>query len=297
MGTRPRSAYWKVFLFAGLGALLASCASSPPRAVSVGYGEGFLPAGGEIVGQLRLEKVPRLRSALEKHESLRDIAGRIERLWFSLDIEKYHPKSWRLVLDGNFPKGAVGWVLDSNKSYVKQTDGVEQWANPALGLHITLPEERIVLASNAPFQPGDTLWKKEVPDQFPGSQMESADLVLVMVSPVEGFLGKAAAKMLRVNQVWVALQAAGDSLTGTLVLQMDSERSAKAGTVIMRLLRGGMTAMVEEARREGKEPSPLVELIKNVEWNQDGTSVRGTSFSVDYRLLEDFLNKMIPEKK
>lgn len=296
----PRPGF-KLLKLIGLGALvligtLTSCASNPPRPVTVGYGEGFLPSGGEVVGQIRLEKVPRLRSVLEKHPSLRDIAGRIQRLWFTLDIEKYHPKDWHLVLDGDFPQGAVGWVLDNNKAWVRQNEGVTQWRNDSLGLHITLPEERIVLASNTAFAPADTRWKTDVPGRFPGRLMESGDFTLVLDSPVEGFLGKAAAKMLRVKEVWVVLSPAGDLMSGSLVLKMDDERSAKAGTVIMRLLKGGMGALVEEARREGKEPSPLLELLKNVEWNQEGTDVRGTGFAVNYGLLESFLDKMIPEK-
>lgn len=278
----PRSSTLKTTraLGAALALVLAGCATVPPR----GPGEAAAWLGGSptVVVRADATQVKAFQQVTRDHKELRAVGERTRVVWMGftvdgLDLEAA-AQTASLVLEGDFPRGAASWMLDWNSAW-KKAGPQGPWTSAALDLSVGLPEEGVVTVHRRAPVPATN---PSVLRDLDPALVNGSALWLSFWDPGEALFGAPGAKLLPVSRLDVVLQMVGDALEGPVVLHFVDDRSARAASVLLRL-------MAPQIRgRFGQELTWTVEGNRLV-----GTTLRWTQDELR-ALTESLVTKEIP---
>ncbi|NNM54645.1 MAG: hypothetical protein HKM05_07990 [Spirochaetales bacterium] len=281
-----------VRLFSGaLGLLLsvlASCATVPPTGQSPAYPAGYLRPSS-LWGRLNFDPSPRLKAALAKNESLKDVVSRAHTLWFSLNLEGLHPQSWRLIAQGDYPKALVGLVLDTKPHWVQEKSPVPQWYDQKAGLWVILPEDSLVAAASKPFTPELSQWSPVVFRQVPWQTVHGTGLYLEAEHPAELLFGAKGARLFPIEKLILRLQGGKNAWNGPVELRLKDARAAE-GTLFLLKLWSASQRLTPNAK------NPLMSSFSNLTWKVQGNLVIGEGLTIPYTVMEQLVNHLMAKK-
>jgi hypothetical protein len=168
----------------------------------------------------------------------------------------------RIVLEGDFPKGAAGLMLDWNGQWQKgAVKGV--WTQPKLDLSVSLPEDNLVVVRRhdaTPAQPTVGVLRDLDP-----RAVENADVWISFWNPGEALFGATGGKLLPVSRLDVVLSAQpGGTLEGPILLRFADERSARAAAVLLKLF----------------GPQVRARLGQDLSWTPEGSRLTGETLKI-----------------
>ncbi len=269
-------------------AVLASCATVPPTGQSPAYPAGYLrPA--PVWGRLNFDPSPRLRSALAQNESLKDVVNRAHTLWFSLELTGLHPQSWRLIAQGDYPKGLVGLVLDTKPHWVQEKSPAPQWYDQKAGLWVILPEDGLVAAASKPFTPELSRWSPVVFRQVPWPSIQGTGLYLEADQPAELLFGAKGARLFPIEKLILRLKAGANAWTGPVDLQLKDARAAEGTLFLLKL-------WAASQRLTKTSQNPLLSAFSNLTWKVQGNVVLGEGLTIPYSVMEQLVNRLTAKK-
>lgn len=269
-------------------AILASCATVPPKGQSPAYPAGYLrPAS--VWGRLNFDPSPRLKAALAQNESLKDVVNRAHTLWFSLKLEGIHPQGWRLIAQGDYPKGLVGLVLDTKPHWVQEKSPAPQWYDQKAGLWVILPEDGLVAAASKPFTPELSQWSPVVFRQVPWPSVQGTGLYLEAEHPAELLFGEKGARLFPIEKLVLRLKAGDNAWTGPVELKLKDAQAAEGTLFLLKL-------WTASQRLTTSSPNPLMSPFSNLRWKAQGNLVIGESLTIPYTLMEQLVNRLTAKK-
>jgi hypothetical protein len=231
------------------------------------------------VVRLDAMQVKAWRRVTQSRPSLRAVGERTRAVWLGFDLDnlddfKRAAQAVRIVLEGDFPKGLASMMLDWNSSWKKgTTPGL--WTNAKLQLNVSLPEEGVVAARRGELVPADRA--DGVLRDLDPKEVEAAAVWLSFWSPGEALFGETGARLLPVERLDVILSAQGDVLRGPVILRFPDERSAAAGTVLLKLF----------------GPQVHSRFGQDLEWTVEGTRVVGTALEIREADLHALAERLI----
>jgi len=245
--------------------LVVSCSTAPQRPRIPGEAAQWLGGQPQIVVRIDTKAVTAWSAVVKTHPDLSALGGRTRVVWAGFDLAsldgwKNAASSVRLVLEGDFPKGLVGFALDWNNRWQK---GAEKglWTNQKLDLTVEVPQDDLVAV------------RRHHPDAFDESPhvlrglgpqpMEASSLWLTFWDPGEVLFGPQAGKLLPVERLDLSLHAVDDRLEGQVILYFFDERAARAATVLLKLF------------------SPVIQqrFGQSLTWAAQGTSLVGSGLN------------------
>ena len=268
--------------------MLASCATVPPTGQSPAYPAGYLrPAS--LWGRLNFDPSPRLKAALAQNDSLKDVVDRAHTLWFSLNLEGLHPQSWRLIAQGNYPKGLVGLVLDTKPHWVQEKSPAPQWYNQKAGLWVILPEDGLVAAASKPFTPELSRWSPLLFQKVRWQSVQGTGLYVEAEHPAQLLFGDKGARLFPIEKLILRLKAGDKAWTGPVELQLKDNRAAE-GTLFLLKLWTASQRLTADSQNFVSSP------FTNVTWKVQGNLVVGESITIPYTMMEQLVNRLTAKK-
>jgi hypothetical protein len=258
---------------------LAGCATVPPPLPPA---DAVTWIGGQprVLARLDATKVTAWRDATATPE-LKAVGDRTHIVWIGLDLDSLDDlrtaaQNLHVVLEGAFPKGAAGLMLDWNKAWTKASPDV--WTNAKYGLSVTLPRDNVITVrrDDAPVTPSAGALR----DLDPAALAESAVWVSLW-NPGEILFGPVGARLLPVDRIDVALHEQGLYLEGPVVMYFANERAAKAAGVVLKLVASAIRSR----------------LGQDLTWTVEGTQIVGQTLKVKQDDLKTLALQLInPEK-
>ena len=271
------------FRAAGIGALLAAvlagCATVPP-ALPPADAVSWIGGQPRVLARLDATQVSAWHDVTSTPE-LKAVGERTHIVWIGLDLDslddlKTAAKNLHIVLEGDFPKGAAGLMLDWNKAWTKASPGV--WTNAKYGLSVTLPRDNVITVrrDDAPVAAAPGALRDLDPAALNGSAAW-----ISLWNPGGLLFGPVGAKLLPVSRLDVALHEQGLYLEGTVVLYFADERAAKAALVVLKLVASAVRAR----------------LGQDLTWTVEETQIVGQTLKVKQDDLKTLALTLInPEK-
>jgi hypothetical protein len=234
----------KGLIVACAGLILASCATVPERRQAEWL--GVLPDDATLYASLAVsgsaeflkKQISAAGSGLQDVSSLIDMT---RRLVCSVTITKGAPARFAVVALGGYPSGIIGMRLGGNKEWKQQSSPAGSfWQWSKAGIQMSIPNDGILLASNAGVEPLLARWKSPlvlpVPPDVAGD-MESFDLVVYMPELPGGIAASAAQKGMRIpiKEVWLKAQKGGTGYDISGTANTGSPQEAKLLTLVLRL--------------------------------------------------------------
>ncbi len=259
--------------------VLGSCATAPPVPREPGASAAWLGGTPRVVVRLDALQVKAWRQVTQNRPSLRSVGERTRAVWLGFDLDnlddlKRASQAVRIVLEGDFPKGLASMMLDWNSAWKKgATPGV--WTNAKLNLAVSLPEEGVVAARRGDLAPADRA--EGVLRDLNPKEVETSAVWISFWSPGQALFGETGARLLPVERLDVVLSAEGDVLRGPVILRFPDERSAAAGTVLLKLF----------------GPQVRSRFGQDLVWTVEGTQVVGTALEIRQSDLQALADKLI----
>ena len=262
-------------------ALLAGCATSPPVVHAPGYAAAWLGGSPRVLVRLDANQVTAWGQVTKSREALKAVGERTRVVWMGFELDhlddlKTAADSVRVVLEGDFPKGFAGFMLDFNGAWKKaQVKGV--WTNPKLALSVSLPEDGLVTVrrNDATLaQPSDGVLR-----DLDAAQVEAAAVWVSFWNPGQALFGAPGAKLLPVDRLDVVLSAHGDVLEGPLILRFSDERAARAALVLLKLF----------------GPQIRGRLGQDLEWTGTGSQIVGANLQIKQSDLKALAEKLVAD--
>jgi len=260
---------------------LASCATSPAVVPPPGYAAAWLGGTPRVLVRLDAAQVTAWGEVTRSREALKAVGDRTRVVWLGFELDhlddlKTAADSVRVVLEGDFPKGFAGFMLDFNGSWKKgAVKGV--WTNPKLDLSVSLPEDGLVAVrrhDTNPAQPSDGVLR-----DLDGATLQGSAVWISFWNPGQALFGTPGAKLLPVDRLDVILSAHDGMLEGPLVLHFSDERAARAAVVLLKLF----------------GPQIRARLGQDLEWTADGSQIVGSSLQVKQSDLRSLAEKLVAD--
>lgn len=246
---------------------LVACATAPgPGSVRPGAGADWLGGTPRAVVHLDATRVDAWRQVTQKQDALRAVGDRTRGVWMGFELNhlddlKNAADTVRIVLEGDFPRGLVGWALDWNSAWTKApTPGV--WTNPRLDLSVTVPQDNLVTARRhapVPVTPAAGALRDLDP-----RAVEAAAAWLSLWNPGEALFGPVGAKLVPVERLDVILDKSADGLEGPVVLRFADDRAARAATILLKML----------------APQVKARFGQDLDWAVDGSTIVGSTLKL-----------------
>jgi len=262
-------------------ALVMGCQSGPQVTPVPGYAAHWLGGTPRVVVRLDATQVTAWGHLTRSRDALKAVGDRTRTVWLGFDLEHLddlHTASStvRIVLEGDFPRGLAGLLLDWNQNW-KKGGSPGLWTNPKLDLSVSLPQDGIVTARRH---------DATLPEATPGvlrdldpRALERSALWATFWDPGQALFGAAGASLLHVERLDVILTARGDVLEGPVVLQFGDDRAARAATVLLKLFSTQIRSR----------------LGQDLLWTNDGSRIVGESLRIKQADLEALAEKLVTD--
>jgi hypothetical protein len=241
---------------------LAACASAPPARPAV-PSQSWLGGQPRVVARIDATQVTAW-NAVTRGPELRAVGDRTRVIWLGLDLEslddvKKAASTMHVVLEGDFPKGAAGLVLDWNSSWKKNASQV--WTNAKYGLSVSLPRDNLVTVrrDDSPVTPSEGVLR----DLDPAVLAQSAAWIS-MWDPGQMLFGPVGSKLFPVQRLDVVLHQQGLYLQGPVILYFADERAARAASVVLKLVAAAIRSR----------------LGQDLTWTVDGSRITGETLRI-----------------
>jgi hypothetical protein len=195
---------------------------------------------------------------------LKAVGDRTRVIWLGLDLDslddvKTAATTMHVVLEGDFPKGAAGLLLDWNKAWTKTPGPV--WTNAKYNVSVSLPRDNVIAVRRdaAPVIPSEGALR----DLDPAALAQTAAWVSFW-NPGQLLFGPAGAKLLPVDRLDVVLHQQGLYLQGPVILYFADERAARAAVVVLKLVASAIRAR----------------LGQDLTWAVDGSQIVGQTLRI-----------------
>lgn len=256
--------------------VVAGCVTAPPSLPPVDAAS-WLGGQPRVVARIDTAKVTAWKTATASPD-LKPVGERTRVVWLGLDLEnlddlKSASRTLHAVLEGDFPKGAAGLMLDWNKAWTKPAAGV--WSNAKYGLSVTLPRDNVITIrrDNLPVEPAPGALRDLDP-----AEVAKAAVWISIWDPGQLLFGATGAKLLPIHRLDVTLQEQGLYLQGPMTLYFADERAAKAAAVVLKLFAAPIRSR----------------LGQDVTWSLDGTQIVGETVRVKQDDLAKLAQALIP---
>lgn len=260
---------------------LASCSTAPAVKPTPGFAAAWLGGTPRVVVRLDAKQVKAWGAVTQSRDALRAVGDRTRVAWLGFDLDdlddlKSAAKTVRVVLEGDFPKGLAGFMLDLNAAWKKDaTPGL--WTNPKLDLSVTLPQDNVVTArrhdATLPV-PADGVLR----DLDPGSVERSAGWISFW-NPGQALFGAVGARLLPVDRLDIVLSVQGDNLEGPVLLHFSNDRAAQAATVLLKLFSSQIRAR----------------LGQDLAWTVEGSTIVGQTLRWKQSDLQALAEKLVAD--
>jgi len=264
-----------------LALFLAGCATSPSVVHAPGYAAAWLGGTPRVLVRLDAAQVTAWGQVTKSREALKAVGDRTRVVWMGFELDhlddlKTAADTVRVVLEGDFPKGAAGLMLDFNSSWKKgAAKGV--WTNQKLDLSVSLPEDGLVAVRRhdpTPAQPSDGVLR-----DLDGATVQGSAVWVSFWNPGQALFGAPGARLLPVDRLDVILSSHGGVLEGPVVLRFSDERAARAAVVLLKLF----------------GPQIRARLGQDLEWTADGSEVVGADLQVKQSDLRALAEKLVAD--
>ncbi len=218
---------------------------------------------------------------ITKGPDLKAVGERTRVVWLGLDLEnlddlKTAAQSMHVVLEGDFPKGAAGLMLDWNQSWKKSAGQV--WTNAKYGLSVSLPRDNVVTVRRdlAP-----VVAREGALRDLDAAAMAKEAVWMSFWNPGELLFGPVGVKLLPVDRLDVTLHEQGLYLEGPVILYFSDERAAKATSVVLKLVASAVRAR----------------LGQDLTWTVDGARIVGDKLRIKQDDLKTLAQSLVaPEQ-
>jgi len=258
---------------------VAGCATIPPRVP--GSAAAWLGGLPRVVVRIDASQVTAWGQVTKSHQELRTVGDRTRTVWLAFDLENLDDlrnaaDSVRIVLEGDFPKGAAGLMLDFDGSWKKGAEkGV--WTNPRLALSVSLPEDGLVAVRR--HDPNPALPTEGVLRDLDPLALGRSALWVSFWNPGQALFGAPGAKLLPVERMDVILASREGLLEGPVVLRFSDERAARAAAVLLKLFSSQIRAR----------------LGQDLEWTVEGSQIVGTTLRLQQSDLRTLAEKLVAD--
>lgn len=253
---------------------LAGCSTAPPPVRLPGEAAAWLGGSPRAVVRLDALQVRAWGQVTGANDALKAVGDRTRTVWLgfdlaSLDDLRTAADTVRIVLEGDFPRGGAGLMLDWNSAWKK---GAEKgaWTNAKLEMTVSLPADNLVAVRRrdpAPARPASGVLRDLDP-----KAVEASALWATFWDPGEALFGTVGAKVLPVRRADVVLAAAGEFLEGPVILHFADDRAARAASVLLKLF----------------GPQIRSRLGQDLDWSVEGPVITGSTL----RLKQDDLKAL-----
>ncbi len=262
-------------------AVLAGCATAPPVVRMPGAAAAWLGGQPRVVVRVDAGQVDAWGQVTKPREALKTVGERTGVVWLGFEMDNLDDlataaETVRIVLEGDFPKGAASLMLDWNGSWKKSSPpGV--WTNEALGLSVSLPEDGLVAVRR-----GDSAAASEAPGilrDLDPRLVEAASVWISFWDPAEALFGPAGGRLLPVFRLDVVLNAVDGFLEGPLVLHFHDERAARGASVMLKLL----------------APQIRSRIGQDLDWTVEDTRLIGRTLRIKQDDLKALAEKLVAD--
>lgn len=261
--------------------VLAGCATTPPVVHEPGYAAAWLGGTPRVIVRLNAAQVTAWGQVTKSRDALKAVGDRTKVVWLAFDLEnlddlKTAADSLRVVLEGDFPRGAAGLMLDFNGAW-KKGPAAGVWTNPKLALSVSLPEDGLVAVrrhDTTPAVPAGGVLR-----ELDAAELEGSAAWISFWGPGQALFGTAGAKLLPVERLDVVLTARDGRLEGPVVLRFPEERAARAAAVLLKLFAAQVRAR----------------LGQDLEWTVDGSTIVGQTLSLKQTDLRALAEKLVAD--
>lgn len=258
-------------------AFLAGCATAPPKVRVPGEAAAWIGAVPRVVVRLSTADVEAWGDVTGTRDALKTVGERARAVWLGFELDHlddlaHAADTVRIVLEGDFPKGAAGFMLDWNPAWKKAGAGV--WTNAQLGLSVSLPDDGLVTVRRGDPEPARAV--SGVLRDLDPVEVERPAVWISFWDPGEALFGSVGAKLLPVARLDVVLENREGFLEGPLTLHFTDARAARAASVLLKLFAGPIRAR----------------LGQDLTWTVDDTRIVGTTLKFrqsDLRALAERL--------
>jgi len=255
---------------AGLLVVLAGCVSAPPALPPLAA-TSWLGGQPRVLARIDATQVTAW-NAVTRGPDLKAVGDRTRVIWLGLDLDtlddvKAAASTMHVVLEGDFPKGAAGLLLDWNGAWTKSPGPV--WSNPKYNVSVSLPRDNVIAVRRDP--------TPVVPSAGALRDLDPAELAQTAAwvsfwNPGQLLFGPVGAKLLPVDRLDVVLHQQGLYLQGPVILYFSDERAARAASVMLKLVGNAIRAR----------------LGQDLTWTVDGAKIVGETL----RLKQDDLTSL-----
>lgn len=216
--------------------LLAGCATTPVKVRVPGAAAAWMGVVPRVVVHLNTAEVEAWGEVTATREALKTVGERARAVWLGFELDNlddlaHAADTVRIVLEGDFPKGAAGLMLDWNPAWKKAGSGV--WNNAQLGLSVSLPDDGLVAVRRG--EPGPARSESGVLRALDPVEVERPAVWISFWEPGEALFGTVGAKLLPVGRLDVVLENHEGFLEGPLTLHFNDSRAARAASVLLKL--------------------------------------------------------------
>jgi len=243
-------------------AALVGCATAPAPVRAPGEAAAWLGEAPRVVVRIDPQRAAGLAQLLPSGASWKALADRTRAVWAGFDIDNLDDRpqaarTLRLVLEGNFPRGAVAWALDWNPDWKRRSTPPPVWDLKAAPLAVSLPEEGLVVG-------GRRLVTAPNPGVLRDLEARSVEAAAVWVSfwnPGRALFGGPGEKILPVKRLDVVLDDHEGVLEGPVILTFHDELAARAASVLLKVF----------------APQIRSRLGQDLDWEVSGSRITGTT--------------------
>lgn len=260
---------------------LAGCATAPVVPRQAGAAADWLGGTPRVLVHLDATRVDAWKQVTQANEGLKAVGDRTRGVWLGFDLNhlddlKTAADTVHIVLEGDFPRGAVGWALDWNSAWAKgPVPGV--WTNAKLALSVTVPQDNLVTARRRDPAPVVPL-AGALRDLDPRT-VEAAAVWISFWNPGEALFGPVGAKLLPVDRLDVVLEKTDAGLEGPVVLRFADPRAAQAATVLLKMA----------------APQVRARFGQDLEWSVEGSTIVGSTLRLKNRDLTALALPLVAE--
>lgn len=266
---------------AGLLAALAGCATGPTVKPVPGYAAAWLGQAPRVLVRIDAAKVTAWGAVTHSRDSLRAVGDRTRAVWLGFDLDKLGDlhtaaDTVHIVLEGDFPKGIAGFMLDINGAW-KRAASPGVWTNPKLDLSVSLPQDGLVVAQRHNTQvPVPTAG---VLRDLDPATIERSAVWVSFWNPGQALFGEPGARLLPFERVDVVLTAQGDELEGPVILRFSDDRAARAALVLLKLF----------------SPQIRSRLGQDLDWTAEGSQIVGQTLRLKQNDLKTLAEKLVAD--
>ena len=234
-----------------------------------------------MVVRLDAAQVTAWGQVTKSREALKAVGERTRTVWLAFDLEhlddlRTAANTVRIVLEGDFPKGAAGFMLDFNGSWKKGAEkGV--WTNPKLDLSVSLPEDGLVAVRR--HDASVAVPVAGVLRDLDPTELQGAAAWVSFWNPGQALFGPTGAKLLPVERLDLVLAAREGFLEGPVILRFPDERAAWAATVLLKLFSSQIRTR----------------LGQDLEWTADGSRIVGETLRLKQSDLRSLAEKLVAD--